>query len=691
MLSVVTISIIIVILTILYFYRPPRLSKDLYGVWIGEKKAGETRVRRDLCGKEELIDRPDQGYTTLYELVESFPTKTQPHLVGYREVLDKTAVKKVQCDSDGKPVEKTMFKYKMSDYKYLSNSEYYTLIHGIANGLAQVGFKSGDKIAIYCETRYEWMAFVLACSCRGIVVVTVYATLGVESVNIALEETSVKGVLVSEETYDKILSLDAYKNKKFVIISCDKIAPNSTIPKIYYLHDFLSSPPVEDFKPKPEDVAMILYTSGTAKSPKGVVVLQRNLLPITWSYVHKMCYTPKTRYICYLPLAHIFELTIEFCVLVNGGTLGYSSQRTLTPAFVYDCQCDLHAFQPTFMNGVPTVFNRIKKMLDDKMGKSSTVLRAFFELSFEVKKRLYVEKHFRPHFYALVMPIVKVLDFLLFTRIKDEIFGKELSCVIMGGSPLSSDLQKYLQVVLANVDIMQGYGLTESCGPVSNMVPHDYFYNTIGVLYPHYEAKLVDVEEMGYSTDSEIPQGELLLRGPSLFKEYFKRPEETKLAFTEDGWFRTGDIAQISDGGRLRIIDRKKNLIKQACGEYVSLEKLEMTYNASKYVENFCAVANQFCDFTVGLVIIAKTAIEEFAKVKKITEEEVINSVEFKEVVMKSFREVDASLSSHEKIRDFFIVKDEWTPENGILTAALKLRRNAIDKKYRKEIDAMFN
>ncbi|EKE37036.1 hypothetical protein ENUP19_0327G0007 [Entamoeba nuttalli] len=683
MIGIIVTSFIIVICTILFFLRKKPLPKEKFGCWVGEAHPHETRVRRDIIGKDKLIDRPDQGYTTLYQLVESFPTKGQDHLIGYREVIEKVPFKTVKTVVQGKEIEKTMYKYKMSDYKYMSDKQYYEYIHKLANGIYSLGYRKGDKIAIFCETRYEWMAFVLACACRGIIVVTVYATLGADAVDVALKETNVKGVLVSEETYEKTIQLDVYKSIK--LISCDPLE-DTTIPT---LPSILDAPKVEDDIPKEEDIAMILYTSGTAKEPKGVVVLHKNLLCITYSYNHIMGYSNKTRYICYLPLAHIFELTIEFCNLVYGGCLGYSSQRTLTSTYMYDSECDMIAFQPSFMNGVPTVFNRIRKVVTDKIERSSCIVRFLFNIAFQFKKKFYVDYQLRPRY--LFIPFIKLFDSLVFKKIKEEIFGKTLFAVIMGGSPLSDDLQEYLQIILAGVDIMQGYGMTEACGPVSNMLHGDFAYKTIGVLYPHFEAKLIDVEDMGYLTDKDIPQGELLLRGPALFKEYFNRPEETKNSFTEDGWFKTGDIAQITPSGRIQIIDRKKNLVKQPCGEYISLEKVEMVYNLSKYCDMFCAIANQYYDFTVGLIVPNKQLMEEFALEKSIKLEDVFKNSEFHDIVMKSLREVDSSLSSHEKIKNFYLVEDEWSAENGVLTAALKLKRNFIQQKYENVIKQLFN
>jgi len=344
-----------------------------------------------------------------------------------------------------------------------------------------------------------------------------------------------------------------------------------------------------------------------------------------------MGFSSKTRYICYLPLAHIFELTIELCNLVHGGSLGYSSQRTLTPEFIYDCECDLQAFKPSFMNGVPTIFNRIRKVINTKMDSAGGITKLIFDLCYNIKLKLYVEEQLRPR--LLFIPLLKLVDLLFENKIKNNIFGDKLNSVLMGGSPLSKDLQIWLQVVMGGVDILQGYGMTEACGPVSTMVTNDYEYGTIGVFYPNFEAKLVDVEEMGYLTSDNPPRGELLLRGPSICKGYYNRPEEDKSSFTEDRWFRTGDIAMINDTGRVFIIDRKKCLVKQPCGEYVSLEKLEMTYSSSKYIENMCAIADQYYDYTVALIIPSKAEVKKFAESNGLNESEVYNNKQFHDSV----------------------------------------------------------
>ena len=162
--TIIILTVIIVIITILYLKRRKPLGKDQFGLWVGEKKEGETQIRRDYLGKDKLIDAPDYGYKTLYELVESFPTKGQDHLVGYRDLIEKIPFKTVKTEVNGKIEEKMLYKYKMSDYKYLSSQQFYDYIHDIANGIHSLGLKKGDRVAIYCETRYEWMAFCLACS-----------------------------------------------------------------------------------------------------------------------------------------------------------------------------------------------------------------------------------------------------------------------------------------------------------------------------------------------------------------------------------------------------------------------------------------------------------------------------------------------------------------------------------------------
>ena len=662
---------------LLFLLRKPALPRELAGCWVGTAAPGETAVRRDQTAAERLVDAPEQGYRTLHDLLESFPSKGQPRLVGYRDVLERKLL------SGGAPDAKPLYSYKLSDYRWLSSEEFYVYVHRLANGLAALGLRPGDRVGFYCETRYEWLAMLFACSCRGLVVVTVYTTLGFDAVSLALQENAVKALFISAETHEKLPSLALGADVR--LVSPDAIDDA----RVVAFSALLDAPKVADDVPAPDDLAMVIYTSGTSKEPKGVLIHQRNLLPITHSYYHKMGYSDATRYICYLPLAHVFELTIELCVLVWGGSLGFSSQRTLTSVYVHDSPCDLHAFNPTFMNGVPTVFNRIRKILRDKIARSPAHVRALFAAAEWVKQTFYVRAQLRPR--ALFAPLVWLVDEVVFARIRTELFGTGLTSIICGGSPLSRDLQEYLLVVLPGVDIMQGYGMTETSGAAICMAPGDYAYSTVGFLYPNFEAKLRDVDELNYSTAGPEPCGELLLRGPSVASGYLNRPDDTAATFTPDGWLCTGDIAQIAADGHIRIVDRKKNLIKQPCGEYVSLEKVETAYALSRFVDGICVIADNLHDFTVALVVPNRGCLKDFAAAAGADPDAALAGPAFAAAVLADMRGFEETLSRHERVARIAVVPDEWTPENDMLTAALKLKRKAIHARYAATIDGLFD
>jgi len=209
------------------------------------------------------------------------------------------------------------------------------------------------------------------------------------------------------------------------------------------------------------------------------------------------------------------------------------------------------------------------------------------------------------------------------------------------------------------------------------------------------EIKLVDVPDMKYlSTDKPFPRGELWLRGGHVAMGYYKNEKKTAEDFDSEGWFHTGDVAQVNVDGTLSIIDRKKNLVKLSHGEYIALEKLEAKYKGSKYVENICVYADSNRDYPVALVVPVRAALLDWASSKGLGSdfEKVCASAEAKKMVLDSMKDIGRreGLKSYESVMKVDLVPDEWTPENDMVTAAQKLKRNPINAKYKKEIEALY-
>ncbi|ELP90672.1 long-chain-fatty-acid--CoA ligase, putative [Entamoeba invadens IP1] len=682
----------VVTCVILYFLRPKGYPKEKEGEWVGVANPGETRILRGYKGVEKLTDFTPQGNTTIADLVNSFAKTEKKDFIGYREQLDKVSVKTYTVKVNGKDVEKNLYKYKMSDYKWISSIEFYHMVCRLSAGLRKLGLKKGDKIGMFCETRYEWMAMALACNRQGIIVVTVYATLGEDSAKIALEETKCSGIIVSSETSDKLDKiLPDFADEHFQVIDVDhdESVPLNNTKKVHITgfkqlneseEDESNTPTVES-----EDLAFIMYTSGTTRNPKGVLVGQKQILLLSKAY-NDSFELKDDKMPAYLPLAHIFELCFEFAVLSNFGSLGYANPRTLLGTSCSNCKSDMLALQPTFICGVPTVYGRVRKSILENISNAPLTKQRLFYGCMELKKRLYIDYQICPPY--LFMPLLKMIDKVVFQGIKESIFGKNIKQLIVGGSALPTELQTFLTIILPGVAVVQGFGMTELCGASSCMPPGDCTTSTIGLLFSHYEAKLRDVPDLNYFTNTVPPKGELMIRGPPVSKGYFNRPELTRETFTKDGWVCTGDICTITANHHLCIIDRMKNIIKQPCGEYISLELIESKYATSKVVDTICVFADAFHDFTIALVLPNKKVVEELSEGKSFVE--ACNDESVIQKVRSIMKLNESGLSGKEIVKHIALISEDWNPENEMLTAALKLKRPAIAKRYKDVIDALY-
>jgi long-chain acyl-CoA synthetase len=263
----------------------------------------------------------------------------------------------------------------------------------------------------------------------------------------------------------------------------------------------------------------------------------------------------------YLPLAHILEFVFENAVLYWGGTMGYGNPRTLSDASVKNCKGDIREFRPTVLVGVPAVWETVKKGIIAKVNAGGLLTQKVFWGAFATKDFL----------VSRGLPGAGLLDAIVFNKVKEATGGK-LRIMMNGGGPIAKETQRFLS--FAVTPMISGYGLTETSAMGAIMDPLMWTDASLGELPGSIEAKLVDFPDAGYHATNNPPQGEIWIRGASVAGGYLDLPEETKEAFTDDGWFKTGDIGQFDHRGQIVIIDRKKNLVKTLNGEYIALEKV---------------------------------------------------------------------------------------------------------------------
>lgn len=442
-------------------------------------------------------------------------------------------------------------------------------------------------VGIWCQNRPEWQIVDLACQSQALFSVSLYDTLGPDTTEYIVNHSALTTVCASINHIPTLLKLAPRCPTLKIIISLDPLSdgelPGNSKKDILtalaastgiQIHDMRDVEKLGETNPRPynqptpEDLLTINYTSGTTGNPKGVALSHYNAVAAassSWCIVKQ---GGDDDVICsYLPLAHIFERVAEHTALWAGIGIGFFHGNIL------ELPEDLKLLRPSSFNSVPRLYNRfggaIKAQTIEAPGFRGTLSRHIVETKLHNLTEVAPEKQTNKHF---------LYDRIWAKKVSAALGLDRAATMISGSAPIDPSLHQFLRVVFAN-QFIQGYGLTETYAIALAQLDNDFSAGNCGAATMSTELCLLDVPSMEYhSTDKPNPRGELLIRGPTVFKEYYKNEAETKKTFTEDGWFRTGDICEVDELGRFRIIDRVKNILKLAQGEYVSPERIENVY-----------------------------------------------------------------------------------------------------------------
>ena len=340
--------------------------------------------------------------------------------------------------------------------------------------------------------------------------------------------------------------------------------------------------------------------------------------------------------------------------------MGYGHPRTLSDLSVRNCKGDIRELSPTILVGVPAVWEAVKKGIVGQLNKANFLVRSLFWSAMSAKKFLLSSS------IPGAASGAGILDAIVFRKIKAATGGR-LRIMLNGGGPLSQGSLEFLSMAIC--PMISGYGLTETAAMGALQDPAEWNPTTLGDIPACIEIKLVDFPEAGYYATNQRPQGEIFIRGGSVSGYYWKNEEETKTAFTEDGWFMTGDIGEFDDYGHLRIIDRKKNLVKTLTGEYIALEKLESVYRANPVVGNICIYAAQDEDRPIAIIVPLEPALKKIAHENDVDGEDLgtlVHNEKLKSIVLKSLQETGKSggLRNIELISGVVLSDEEWTTDN---------------------------
>ncbi|XP_024962067.1 long chain acyl-CoA synthetase 9, chloroplastic isoform X1 [Cynara cardunculus var. scolymus] len=634
------------------------------------------------------------GIKTLAELFEqACKQHGEKKLLGTRKLISRDT----EVHQDGKSFEKL----HLGDYEWMCYSQVFQVVCNFASGLVQVGHKTGERVAIFADTREEWFIALQACFRRNATVVTMYASLGEEAICHSLNETEVTTVICGNKELKKLLDIsEQIDTVERVICMDDEILFNRTKGsnswKIFLYSEVEGigrESLVDADPPLPADVAVIMYTSGSTGLPKGVIMTHSNVLA-TVSAV--MTIVPglgsKDVYLAYLPLAHILELAAENIIAAVGGSIGYGSPLTLTDTsskIKRGTKGDASILRPTLMAAVPAILDRVRDGVWKKVDSAGGLSKKLFDLAYGRRLSAINGSWFG------AWGLEKLLwSFLVFRKVR-AILGGRIRFILSGGAPLSSDTQRFINICLG-APIGQGYGLTETCAGGTFSEYDDTSVGRVGAPLPCSYIKLIDWPEGGYLTsDSPMPRGEIVIGGPNVTLGYFKNDERTQEVYKVDErglrWFNTGDVGRFHKDGCLEIIDRKKDIVKLQHGEYVSPGKVEAVLSVSPYVDNIMLHANSFHSYCVALVVASQSAVESWASHKGIKFDDFTSLCQMEETVKEVYGSLikaakTARLEKFEIPAKIKLVSEAWTPESGLVTAALKLKREVIRKTFSEDL-----
>ncbi|XP_052189006.1 long chain acyl-CoA synthetase 9, chloroplastic [Diospyros lotus] len=640
-----------------------------------------------------------EGISTLADLFEQSCKQFQnKRFLGTRRLISR----EMEKAEDGRTFEKL----HLGDYEWLSYGEVFEVVCNFASGLAQVGHRREERAAIFADTREEWFVALQGCFRRNITVVTIYASLGEEALCHSLNETEVTTVICGHKELKKLLEISGQLDTVKRIICMDGEIPsnasstesrNWTITSFSEIERLGLENPVDADLPLPADIAVIMYTSGSTGLPKGVMMTHGNVLA-TVSAV--MTIVPGLRskdvYLAYLPLAHILELAAENVIAAVGSSIGYGSPLTLTDTsnkIKKGTKGDASMLRPTLMTAVPAILDRVRDGVQKKIVATGGLSKTLFDLAYARRLSAMNGSWFG------AWGLERLLwNFLVFRKVR-AILGGRIRFVLSGGAPLSGDTQRFINICLG-APIGQGYGLTETCAGGTFSEYDDTSVGRVGAPLPCSFVKLIDWPQAGYLTsDSPMPRGEIVIGGPNVTLGYFKNELKTKEVYKVDErgmrWFYTGDIGQFHGDGCLEIIDRKKDIVKLQHGEYVSLGKVEAALIVSPYVDNIMLHADPFRSYCVALVVASQPTVEGWASKQGIA------FLDFSDLCQKeeTVKEVHGSLvkaAKQSRIEKFEIpakiklLPEPWTPESGLVTAALKIKREVIRKTFSDELAQLY-
>lgn len=557
-------------------------------------------------------------------------------------------------------------------------------VDSVARAFEILGYKEFDHIAIFSANRPEILITDFAAYANRMVPIPIYSTSTADQVAYIVNDASCRMLLVGTQAqYDLARSVADKCPSMRQIVTMDEVTlqegDTTTIPftSLIGLGDKATEATIAEVDRRTkasdtDDIATIIYTSGTTGEPKGAVLPHSCFN--TAMEIHRERLTQLTdsdTSICFLPLSHIFEKAWTYFCL-------YSGMRVAVNNDPHDIQRSLREVKPTCMCSVPRFWEKVYTGVQEKLSEMKGIRKWIAGRALACGKRRNL------HYKRLGLPVPRLLEWRY--RFFDKKVFAPMRRVIgipngkmfpTAGAPLSANIVEFLQS--CGIDIIIGYGLSETTATVTCYPDTDYVIGSVGTTMPGIEVKIGE-------------ENEILVKGATVMRGYYNKPEDTAEAFTADGWFRTGDAGYIDAEGNLVLTERIKDLFKTSNGKYIAPQAIESRLGEDKYIDQVAVIGDKR-KYVTAIIIPAFEALKEYARKKHIqyqSIEDLLRNIDIRTMIQERIDKLQESFAGFERIKKFTLLPRAFTMEAGELTNTLKIKRKVINSHYAREIDAMY-
>src|SRR5438067_1720269 len=547
----------------------------------------------------------------------------------------------------------------------ISSQDFAAKVSGVTQALQSWGIAPGDRVAILSENRHEWIVADFACMLCGAVVVPIYTTLTPEQTAYILNDSGARAIFISSQKHlEKVVSI-------LETTSVEKIAVMDDVadPQAIKMAEMMKLPGDRQSAAlgraaQPDQLATIIYTSGTTGTPKGVMLTHGNMAANINYSLREFGFGGGMCCVSFLPLSHVTARSVDLGLLYSGVTLAHLPQIDQLPQA-------LREVRPSILLSVPRVYEKVHSQVELNAAKFP-------------KKQIYrwaikVARAHREEILAGKTPRSvswKLANKLVFSKVRAGIGGR-VEFFISGGAPLGRELAEWYADI--GIRVHEGYGLTETSPVIAVNTPNAHRVGSVGKPLANVEVRIAE-------------DGEILVRGPSVFHAYWNKPHETQEAFV-NGWFKTGDIGRIDEDGFLYVTDRKKDLLKTSGGKFIAPQPIESSLKHSLWIAEAIVIGDKR-KFPSVLIIPNFAAIETYARMEGLpfsSRYELIALPEVHARFADIVHSVNEDLAQFERLKKFRLVSEELSAANGTLTASMKIRRRAIEEHFKREIEGMYS